>query len=190
MRESIGGTWLTGIVITFLALFAGFLTYAISYSKAFRVKNDIIKIIEQNEGYTYAANTESNAISNVLNASLDDLDKNGSAEAEIFSMIKNSGYNYSNNVECKSGTIPGTSPYGYCIEKHCADALGANDSGNVSGYTNINAKKVYYKVTTYISLSIPILNISMDIPISGETNTLYHDSTGMDNSNADHNCFK
>ena len=45
MRESIGGTWLISIVITFIALFAAFLAYAISYTKAFNAKNYIINLI-------------------------------------------------------------------------------------------------------------------------------------------------
>ena len=42
MKEAMGGTWLTGLVIVFIFLFAGFLAYSISYTKAFRVKNEII----------------------------------------------------------------------------------------------------------------------------------------------------
>ena len=50
MKDAMGGTWLTGLVIIFIALFAGFLAYSISYTKAFRTKNEIINIIEKNEG--------------------------------------------------------------------------------------------------------------------------------------------
>ena len=176
MRESIGGTWLTGIVVTFLALFAGFLTYSISYTKAFRVKDNIVQIIEENEGYTFAASSKDNYIENVMNASLDDLEKNGSAEAEIFALIKKVGYNFATNIACDSSAIPGTEQYGYCVEKYCTNTA--------------NIDKVYYKITTYIALNIPVVNVTVRIPISGETNTLYHDSTGMENSNSDHNCYK
>ena len=52
MREAIGGTWLFGIVILFIALFSAFLAYSVSYTKAFNTKNEIINIIERNEGFT------------------------------------------------------------------------------------------------------------------------------------------
>ena len=52
MRESIGGTWLISIVITFIALFAAFLAYAISYTKAFNAKNYIINLINSGTIYT------------------------------------------------------------------------------------------------------------------------------------------
>ena len=52
MRESIGGAWLIGIVIVFIFMFAAFMTYSDSYSKAFALKNEIVSIIEENEGFT------------------------------------------------------------------------------------------------------------------------------------------
>ena len=48
MRESIGGAWLVGIVITFVVLFTSYLALSVNYSKAFKVKNDIISLIEEN----------------------------------------------------------------------------------------------------------------------------------------------
>ena len=53
MKESIGGTWLIGIVALFIVLFSAFMAYSINYTKAFRAKNSIIDLIEQSEGYTF-----------------------------------------------------------------------------------------------------------------------------------------
>ena len=50
MRESIGGAWILGIVMTFIVMFASFLAISINYSKAFKVKNNIVDLIEKNEG--------------------------------------------------------------------------------------------------------------------------------------------
>ena len=50
MREAIGGTWLFGLVITFIVFFASFLAVSINYSKAFSVKNDIVDLISKYEG--------------------------------------------------------------------------------------------------------------------------------------------
>jgi len=52
MRESIGGAWILGIVMTFIVLFASFLAISINYSKAFKVKNNVVDLIEKNEGMT------------------------------------------------------------------------------------------------------------------------------------------
>ena len=64
MREAIGGTWIFSIVIFFIVLFTGYLAVSVNYSKAFKVKNGIINIIEQNEGLNTAAQSQ---IDNYLN---------------------------------------------------------------------------------------------------------------------------
>ena len=55
MRESIGGAWILGIVMTFIVLFASFLAISINYSKAFKVKNNVVDLIEKNEGMNEGA---------------------------------------------------------------------------------------------------------------------------------------
>ena len=50
MREAIGGTWLFGLVLTFIVFFASFLAVSINYSKAFNVKNNIVDLIGKYEG--------------------------------------------------------------------------------------------------------------------------------------------
>lgn len=173
MRESIGGAWLTGIVITFLALFAAFLTYAINYTKAFRVKDRIVQLIEENEGYIPAKNESGFTVENASNEAL--LEE-GSTESKVFYFIKKVGYNYEPIAgTCEPNTLPNTDKYGYCIEKHCT--------------RNEHSERVYYKVTSYIALTIPVVNLSIKIPISGETSTLYFDRSGMDSTNTDHHCY-
>lgn len=50
MREAIGGTWLFGLVITFIVFFASFLAISVNYSKAFNVKNNVVDLISKYEG--------------------------------------------------------------------------------------------------------------------------------------------
>jgi hypothetical protein len=52
MRESIGTTWTFGLVISFIFIFTCFLTLSISYSKAYKMKNETISILEKYQGYT------------------------------------------------------------------------------------------------------------------------------------------
>ena len=77
-------------------------------------------------------------------------------------MIKNVGYNYTlaENIKCDNGKLAASG--GYCITKYCT-----SPSDPVSN--------VHYKVTTYIALEVPVVNILVKIPISGETRTLYTD---------------
>ena len=151
MKESMGGAWLFGIVITFIAFFAAFLSYSISYTKAFNVKNQIIDYIEQNEGY-----------SSIVDSSDPNED---SVQAKAENYMKKVGYNSDAasqiicNTNDKIGGVYSQNMNGYCLEKVCQ-----------SGSTTSN---FHYKVTTFICLEIPIIGFVINLPISGETRTIY-----------------
>lgn len=50
MRDAFGGTFMIELMLIFLAIYIAFIAVALNYAKAFKVKNEIINIIEQNEG--------------------------------------------------------------------------------------------------------------------------------------------
>ncbi len=54
MREAIGGALLIKLVMFFIVLYVCFFAIAINYSITFRVKNNIINLIEEYEGYDLA----------------------------------------------------------------------------------------------------------------------------------------
>ena len=43
--------------------------------------------------------------------------------------------------------------------------------------------KIYYKVTTFIALTIPLFDVTVKLPMSGETKTMFYDVTGNLNCN-------
>lgn len=55
MRDAFGGAFSIKLMIIFLMLYTLFICVALNYAKAFRVKNRIINIIEQQEGLTQDA---------------------------------------------------------------------------------------------------------------------------------------
>ena len=55
MRQSIGNIWITGLVITFMLIFVGYLTFMLSFSDTEKTKNDILSIIEKRNGITNIA---------------------------------------------------------------------------------------------------------------------------------------
>lgn len=181
MREAIGGTWLFGLVILFIALFASFLAYSISYTRAFNVKNEIINLIERNEGFTSCVRGQPDADENgdsgdcdVKNMSDEELLANKSVESQAFYKIKKAGYNYSvgETIDCRSvGHEEETAwPGGYCVTKYCQKADDGTTINLASQYST------YYRVTTFIALRIPVVDITFNIPITGETKTIYYDS--------------
>ena len=175
MREAIGGSYIFQIVILFIALFSAFLVYSISYTKAFRVKNEILSLIEQYQGY-------SRADGDVTTYTDTDFESDNSVEALAYKLIVDVGYNKEviplDNSQCllaaensrtvNDNDIEGTMmPGGYCLYKLC--------SSENNAFLNTT-----YKVTTFIALKIPVLNATIKVPISGETRTIYSDAGKME----------
>lgn len=52
MKESISNFWLLSIVLIFILIFAAYLTVTLNYSKAFKIKNEVLSIIEKRNGIT------------------------------------------------------------------------------------------------------------------------------------------
>ena len=49
MREAFGGAFMVKLTLVFIIIYVSFMAVAINYAKAFRVKNRIINILEQNQ---------------------------------------------------------------------------------------------------------------------------------------------
>ena len=174
MREAIGGTWLFGIVILFIALFASFLSYSISYTRAFNAKNEILNLIERNEGYNLCNRGTPAGVSydcsDVMSLSDQQLSANTSVETQALYIIKKSGYNYTaaSDIDCRTAghQNAATRPGGYCVTRYCSTGEGSNVHSS------------FYRVTTFIALKLPVVEITLKVPISGETRTIYFDSSG------------
>ena len=139
MREAFGGAFTIKLMLIFLAIYIAFIAVALNYAKAFRVKNRIIDIIEQNEGID----------------SYDDT-KEGSVIGNINSYLNTVGY-YVNLANIKNNNTENINCYdrGYCIEETTAPVT-----------DGITSK--YYKVTTYININFPFFKLNFNIPITGE----------------------
>ena len=100
MREAIGNTFVYSIIIAFIGILFLILIGSLSYSKAFKIKNRIIEIIEKNDGYD-----------------------NEKVRTEIDNYLKTVGYNVSSKASNRgtctilNGTraINTIKNYDYCI---------------------------------------------------------------------------
>lgn len=99
MRESIGNAFLFNIIIIFTLVIILVLVGSLSYSKAFRVKNRIVEIIEKHKSY------------------------NANAKTEIEQNLKSIGYKtnpyYTQKCSDRGGTVmtDTSTNYRYCIVK-------------------------------------------------------------------------
>lgn len=65
MREAMGGALLLKLVMIFIVIYVCFLAIAINYSITFRVKNQIINLIEAYEGLENAEESIENYVNNI-----------------------------------------------------------------------------------------------------------------------------
>lgn len=145
MKEAIGSSFVLGLVITFLIIFMLLFATSLSYTKAFKVKNKIIEIIEKYDDIL------------AINAS-NNTRLNSTVENEIGSALSDIGYRISttpNNCPERNGvqalTKNTTSNYEYCIYRYSTN------------------KGDYYGVTAYIYYEVPIIGTSLRFPVYGET---------------------
>ncbi len=103
MREVSGSTWVFQLMIIFILIFACFLTLVLSYSKAYRVKNQVLTIIEKYEGVT---STSEDIINNYLRGE-SYLTKGTCPEGWYGVDINGSGYTISN----------GNTSFSYCFQE-------------------------------------------------------------------------
>ena len=66
MRQAIGTTWILQLVIIFMLIFVAFLALSINYTKAFKVKNELITIVEKSEGVKEGENGPVYLLNNYL----------------------------------------------------------------------------------------------------------------------------
>ena len=156
MKEAFGNTAITTIVITFMAILILILASSSSYSKASKVRNRIIEMIENNQGY----GSDCKACVNPWDTFRDDVEKE----------LANYGYriNTQNNKcgECPKGMS----------EESCRNS-GAKLIDNFTKYQYCvyefhTVNGVYYGVETYMYFDIPLVE-NIKFAIYGETKTLY-----------------
>lgn len=139
MKEGIGGTFMIYVLLIFLAVYITFLAVAFNYARAFRVKNKVIDIIEQNEGIEDYSDISDGSVLGQIDTYLGDVSYIVNGIDDNFC----SGYDYVNKAR------------GYCIDEYSISIDG--------NYTK------YYKVKTFIRLEIPFMNLGFTIPVKGET---------------------
>lgn len=163
MKEAIGGTWLFGIVITFVVLFTTFISLSTNYSRCFRIKDEIVTTIEHYGGVN---------------------DKSISKINEFLS-----GVGYSSTSKCPTDDsacwygfrIGQTHPSGvreanYCISKtSITDPYTVGSGGNITINGPIgHPRSAYYQVAVFFKLNWPIISSIFTIEISGETRIIYN----------------
>jgi len=156
MRESLGGSMLLNLVVIFTGLIIIFFVGILSYSKAYRVKNRIVEIIEKYGTYEKIdSSTNTNIVTDELNNDLKAAGYETSLSKKcdtIRTRLVNEKYDssLSQNINKNYG-------YNYCVYE-------MNKSTNSTGK--------YYVVVTFIHFQVPIIGDFLTLPVYGETKIL------------------
>lgn len=151
MRDAFGGSFMLKLAVIFIILYISFLAMAVNYAKAFRVKNKIIDLLEQNQ-YTGSTLSEDTEMLEKINKYLD----------EVHYKNLNIKDDSCTNIESNSDGEGEITDHGICI------------------ISKGSANNRVYEVRTYLQITMPFFSYnpltgnSFDIiiPISGETSTI------------------
>ena len=166
MKEAIGGTLTIYLILIFMLILSGYMAFSVNYTKAFRVKNEVINLIEQYEGHTPNAQSKIKDYLRNMNYST----AGNPVIAFENSVRKDNKYQYTN---CQDG---------YCVR--CWDTNNKLNADNADGIEN----GIYYTVYTYVNIDIPIFNKFFPglklFRVSGETKTIYGNKKCEDSSSS------
>lgn len=159
MKEAFGNSAITIIVITFMAVLILILTASSSYSKAAKVRNRIIEMIEENQGYGVNGNG---------------LLQINEFREEIDAELAKFGYRINTYLDSDCPTKIGRDPETGVITQisDINTRLGLNNKYQYCVYEYRTVKGVYYGVEAYMFFDIPFVD-NLKIGIYGETKTLY-----------------
>ncbi len=166
MKESIGQAFLVNLILIFFLVLILMLLGSINYSKAYKVKNRIITILEK-----YGTDADDGS-SNLSAAAKDEIDVN----------LKKAGYaNSQDPLKCDKyadgGTLlypktgGGGLQYHYCVIRKDATDGSYPTPTTSTGVTYKDAR--YYKVVTFMEFNIPLLGGYLKFPVQGETKLIY-----------------
>ena len=157
MKDAIGGSLLLYLVVIFTSIIILFFAGILAYSKAYKVKNKIVQIIESYDGQI--------SQNDILN-----LDVESAIEMEL----RNTGYRFSSapsDERCRRDSSRDVcknlnkGEFNYCICYH-----GENPSND--GAVNFGAS---YEVITYVHFAFPVIGDLLTFPVKGETRVLGKD---------------
>ncbi len=165
MKESIGGTWIFVLVITFLALFTTFVSVSTNYSRCYKIKDEILISLERGHGINSESITTINKyLKGTGYSSTGSCPDDGNCWYPFSVNDSYSGSNYHTVGDRKTN---------YCVTKY---TITSRSVGEDVIYTNGpvgHPESAYYGVVIFFRLEWPILRQMFSINISGETSIIY-----------------
>ena len=142
MREAVGTTWIFQLVLVFVLIFAAYLALTVNYSKSFRVKNEVLTVIEKNEGLTNKALT---TINNYLYTN--NYNQKGRCPDGWYGVSDLTSMRYEEVANKK---------YYWCFYKN-------------TGYHTSMSGRAYYKIKMFFRFELPMIGQITTFDVDGQT---------------------
>ena len=155
MKTTISGSWVFMLVILFTLIFAAYIALTINYSKSFRVKNEVLSLIEKNQGFT---DNGVILINNYLSQSGYRTVGKCKTQSEVVvygAKTIDPSVGASNAIEQAQ---PGKDYY-YCFSKY-------------TNYHSYFATRAYYKINLFFHFDLPILGDLYTFDVEGQTSEI------------------
>ncbi len=195
MKAGIGNIWITGLVITFMLIFSGYLAVTISYSSAIKDKNYVLSIIEKKNGITRKSGSRTTTVLKVRPRNAEIFTGFGTLES-INLFLRGSSYKQQGSCgegvgDANGGGVADRAEW-YGVTELYKNANAINNDGSV----HVKVEKVanhpnkkyyycfarmktrtgpnspaYYRVRLFYALDLPILD-SLVFTIDGKTSII------------------
>ena len=195
MKAGISNIWLLGMIMIFIFLFSCYVVISVNYTKSFKIKNEVLHIIEKRKGMTVGdsismgASIDSFSGSNYSCKSI--LNPGTTLKCNIPALETINMYLLGNAYTAK-GTcdnegdvmygvdklevvsyeevVPGKKYY-YCFAKY---RYGAEDTvlgGNKSTHLADDSRYInyYYRVRLFYKMELPVIQNWLSVRVEGET---------------------
>lgn len=187
MKESIADVWLLGLIIVFILIFACYITITINYTASFKLKNEVLSIIERHKGMTDRGPNCS------IPSNLDGKGGNVCGDLGAYQTanlyLRGNAYTAKGNCpndgdtwygvkelvyESAAGTsyeaADPTEKYYYCFAYY--------DTGRITGASaGSRLASAYYKVRLFYKFEFPVLTEFFSIRVDGMTDEIYNPAT-------------
>lgn len=185
MKDSIANVWLLGIIIIFILLFSAYIAITVDYSQTFKLKNEVLNIIEKNKGMSSASGSSGSK----SRFTTDSITTGVGAIQTINLYLAGNAYTAKGPCPYESGVYwYGVSELVY-KEDYYAIPI-SNDNKNEqfyycfakfkTGQANIkyNNKSgtdssIYFKVRLFYKMEFPVLGDFFEVKVDGLTDEIY-----------------
>ena len=157
MRDSVGGSMLLYIVIIIVTVVMLLFSSILTYSKAYKIKNRIVEIVEKYDKYDRVVAQEINAD---LSAAGYNPTLSSTRCANIKSKLTTGNQSKYKEYDDQNNQLfsdnKNSYGYNYCVFES----------------TNVEESGRYYVIVTFVEFQIPVINDFLSIPVYSETKIL------------------